>query len=457
MEKLIELIKRRQKKLDAMDAIISKCEEEKRELSADESNQIDTLQKEVEQLDNTITRQQKLDRAKQKQSQFDDYLKGSDDKSYRSETDDSLSKQEQRDLNKYSLRKALCSVVNNTPLDGLEAEMHQEAFNEARESGLGLTGRLAVPSLVLRKSGYQTRAATATGQTSNPGDQGGVTVDTMLMSMIDVLRVRLVLQQMGVTVLTGLSGNFELPRQISQMDAATEKQENEQSGEGDINFDSILMSPKRIPVTTKISKQLIMQSSEDIEALVRNDMLFNIARVLDLRGINGTGVGNQARGLLNTAGIGAVIGGTDGGVPNLANVVELETAVAAENADIGTLGYLTNTKYRGKAKTTFVNSGTGERLWDTRTPSAPLNGYRTEVSNQIPSNLTKGSGTNLSAIIFGNWSDLIMAQWGGFDITVDPYTSADQNLIKITTQTYYDIAVRHVESFSAMTDAITSA
>jgi HK97 family phage major capsid protein len=85
-----------------------------------------------------------------------------------------------------------------------------------------------------------------------------------------------------------------------------------------------------------------------------------------------------------------------------------------------------------------------------------VNGYRAVVSNQVPSNLTKGTGTNLSAIIFGNWNDLIVGQWGTLDLMVDPYNQSTSGTVRVVALQDVDIAVRHPESFSAMVDAVTA-
>jgi hypothetical protein len=75
----------------------------------------------------------------------------------------------------------------------------------------------------------------------------------------------------------------------------------------------------------------------------------------------------------------------------------------------------------------------------------------------VPSNLTKGTSAGVcSAIILGNWSDLIIGQWGGLDILVDPYTGATAGTHRVVALQDVDIAVRRVASFVAIMDALTS-
>ena len=77
-----------------------------------------------------------------------------------------------------------------------------------------------------------------------------------------------------------------------------------------------------------------------------------------------------------------------------------------------------------------------------------------EVSNNAPSNLTKGSGTNLSAVIYGNFADLLIGMFGQLEILVDPYTDFAKGTVGVRALQSIDIAVRHAESFAAMQDAI---
>ncbi len=93
-------------------------------------------------------------------------------------------------------------------------------------------------------------------------------------------------------------------------------------------------------------------------------------------------------------------------------------------------------------------------LWETNV--SPLNGYPAHVTNQVASDLTRGTGTGLSAIFFGNWSDLLIGHWGTLDILVDPYTGGTAGTVRVIALQDVDVAVRQPASFSVMLDAITT-
>ncbi len=351
-----------------------------------------------------------------------------------------LSKREAQQFSFLRAINALCSP-------GDRAAQEAAAFErEASDAVAAKTGKSArgfyVPSDVQRRD---LTVGTATA--------GGHTVATNLLasSFIDLLRNKMSVTAMGAQFLTGLIGNIAIPRQTGGA-AAYWVAESGAPTESAAAFDQVAMSPKTVGAYSDISRKLLLQSSIDIEAFVRNDLATVMALAIDLAALNGTGASNQPRGVLQTSGIGDVAGGTNGAAPTWAHIVELETDVAVANADAGTMGYLTNAKVRGKLKTTSKVSGQNGFIWE----GGELNGYRAGVSNQVPSNLTKGTSNGVaSAIVFGNWADLIIGQWGTLDLLVDPYSNSTSGTVRVVALQDVDVAVRNAVSFSAMLDALT--
>jgi HK97 family phage major capsid protein/HK97 family phage prohead protease len=325
-------------------------------------------------------------------------------------------------------------------------------WNEAgfeREMSDGMAHRLGkraqgfyIPTDVLMRD-LNITTATAGGHT--------VATDLLSGSFIDMLRNKSQVIGLGATMMNDLVGNIAIPRQtggassywVAESGAVTESQ---------AAFDQLTMSGKTVGSMSDISRKMLNQSSIDVESFVRNDLATSLALAIDLAAINGSGASNQPTGVLNTSGIGSVVGGTNGAAPDWADIVDLESQLALDNADIGNLGFLTNAKVRGKLLQTEKSSSTGQYVWgDNNT----LRGYNAAVSNQVPSNLTKGSTSTCSAIIFGNWSDLIIGSWGGIDINVDTSTGSSSGTVRIVALQDVDIGIRHAESFAAMKDATT--
>lgn len=454
---LKKLIEKRKALLAKIDATINSAETEKRDLTAAENEQRTADLAEIAKLDKEIETETKIAEHRAKQAELE--VRAAAPRTVVGEVRSGLSAKEERDLNKYSMVRAFNALLEGRSLDGLEGEMSQEGAKELRDAGAPRgNGNFFIPQVVLVRGGcvgsMERRDLTATGQTSVAGDQGGLTIQTSLGSMIDRLRKKLVMRQLGMTVIGGLQGNIAFPK-VTADDQAVEKAENATSAESSATFSQISLSPRRLPIFAEVSRQLLMQSSEDIEAWLRNDLAFQIAQVMDARAINGSGT-NQPYGILNTVGVGAVALGIDGGALTNDAIIDLETAVATVDADIGALAYLTNTKVRGKAKKTPIVAGNPLMIWDRQSPNTPLNEYACGVTNLVPSNLTKGTGTNLSAAIFGNFSDALMGQWGGLEFLVNPYSKDTEGLVRINCWTFFDFIVRRAQSFAVCKDIVTT-
>jgi HK97 family phage major capsid protein len=197
-----------------------------------------------------------------------------------------------------------------------------------------------------------------------------------------------------------------------------------------------------------------LQSSPAIEMIVRNSLIAAVARTIETAGFHGTAPATSPPVSLPQAVSAAVDGGTNGANPDLADIVDLETEVAQDNADIGNLCYVTNAKVRGILKQTekFGDSN-GRAIWE----GNEMNGYRALCTNTVSSALTKGSTSGTcSAIFFGNWADLLIGMWGVPDVLVDPYTAGNAGTLRVSILQDIDIAVRHAVSFAAMLDATTA-
>ena len=285
---------------------------------------------------------------------------------------------------------------------------------------------------------------------------GGNLVATNLLagSFIDMLRNAMVIDKLGVRMLTGLVGNVAIPKQtsgstiywVAENTAPTESQQA---------IGQVLMSPKTAGGFTDIGRTLMNQSSIDVENFVLSDLAQNLGLGIQQAAISGTGASNQPSGLLTRI-TASVLGGTNGLAPTWDHIIDLETNVASANADIGTMGYLVNAKTRGKLKRTQKFTGTsGDPIWD-RNTGEPLNGYRAAATNAVPSNLVKGSsGAACSAILFGNFADLMIGMWGTTDLIRDPYTASSSGGVRIVALQDVDVNVRNTESFATMVDALT--
>lgn len=382
-----------------------------------------------------------------------------------------------KEARQYSFARAILLASNPTDtsvrkLAGFEIECSEAAQSKRQDVRTERAGALTIPVDVLTRSidvnadqavMVQRMFAGLMGRMGVMGQQrdlvvgtataGGNLVATELLasSFIDILVNEMVMGRIGATMLNDLQGNIAIPRATAGSTGYWVA-ENAGSTESQQAFDQVALTPKTVGAFTDYSRRLLIQSSIAVEAFIRMDIARTIALMIDLAAINGSGSSNQPRGVLNTSGIGSVVGGTNGLAPTWDNMVDLESQVANANAPSSRLAYLTNTKVRGKLKRTlkFAVNGATE-IWQGGINSTPA-----FVSNQVPSNLTKGSSSGVcSAIAYGNWSDLLIGMWGGLDLMVDPYTGAIAGTRRVVALQDVDVSVRYPVSFAAMLDALT--
>jgi HK97 family phage major capsid protein/HK97 family phage prohead protease len=349
--------------------------------------------------------------------------------------------------NRYSLINAIRAAATG---DWSNAGLERECSRTLEQQ----TGRSARGFMV--PMNLNTRAS----QLAGTANIGGNVVETQLLSeqFIDALRKQLRVAELGATVLPGLTGNVQIPRRTSTQQTYWVAESGNITAAA-TNFDQVSMSPKTVGALSSWSRILQLQSTPAIEDLLRADMVAQVAAAIDLAAINGTGSNNQPRGILNTSGIGSVVGGTNGATVTFDHLADLKREVAIDDADVASAAFLTNSKV--EAKLSKIQATDGTYLID---PSGVASGSPTtvfgrrfSVSNQVPSNLTKGSASGTcSAVLYGNFSDLLIGTWGSLDLLINPfgtgYTNGD---VEIRAMMTCDIAVRHAESFAAIADALT--
>ena len=291
---------------------------------------------------------------------------------------------------------------------------------------------------------------------------GGAAVATNLLadSFIEVLRNQTVTQLLGATYLPGLVGKVDIPRQIS----ATGTYWVGESGaitEAEATFDKVSLSPKTIGALSKVSRLMLLQSTPAIEMIARRDLMAVGALAIDLAALSGSGASNQPTGIVNQAGVNSVVGGTNGLALTFDHIIQLQYATKFANAPQANTGYALNSKTVGYLST--QKASTGQYLWDPQgglTNNSPdrLKGRAYAESQQLRSTLVKGtSGAVCSELIYGNWQELLIGEWGVTEIAINPFDStgfANGDVILRMFQTV-DIGVRHAASFAVMSDALT--
>ena len=435
--KVDELRQKMAQKLEEAQALVEAAEAEDRDLTDEEREQFDALMAEA---DNLKARAKRMEKVNIEVRELREPQRGA----VKPEPSGRIG-MEERDVQQYSLLRAIRAAEKG---DWRGAELEREASEEVAKR-LGHEPRgFFVPFDVLEAplSGSERR-----GIVTGIDTQGGYLVGQEPITFIEMLYARMALRKAGARTLMGLVGDLPLSRMTG---GATMQwvDENGEAAESDYTFAQVNLSPKSASATVPISRRTLLQSSIDVERLVREDIAQAIALGIDRTALHGSGTAPEPLGLANNAEVSVVAIGADGGAPEWRHIVALETAIANANADVQRMAYITNPKVRGHLKTALKASGVPAFIWENG--ANPLNGYRALVTTQVRGDLTKGNGSGLSAIFFGNWQDLIIGIWGtGLDLLVDPYTQGRKGQLLVTGFMDVDIAPRHPESFAVILDA----
>ena len=328
-----------------------------------------------------------------------------------------------KETKRFSFVRALNFLANQGDASArraaeFEIEVGEAAAKKYERSSNGIV----VPNEVLRRDLLS----------GTPSAGGNLVADELLSgSFIDLLRNRLALANAGVTMLSGLQGNISIPRQASASTAYWVG-ENVAPTESQQSIDQVNMTPKTVGAFVDYSRRLLLQSSIDVEGMIRNDLARVIALELDRAGIYGTGSSNQPLGLVNTTGVGSQTISTFG---TFAEYIGMETDVASANADAGSMRYIINAAARGALKST-AKSATAVAAGFVY-ENDEINGYPAIVSNQLLSN----------DALFGDFSMMIMGMWSGLDLTVDPYAGATAGTVRIIALQDVDFAIKQPGAF----------
>lgn len=350
----------------------------------------------------------------------------------------------------YSFKRAIEQATTGRR-DGVEFEMHKEAADEFQRAGVSVSAHsVLLPSDVFK------RDMSATGGTS--GSEGGVNIQTNVGGIIDVLLPATVLNGLGITRFDNLTGNLDLPTASTQP-AAGWNTENGTATEKSPAFSKISFSPKRLAAYIQVSNQLLRQSSNSIDAYVRQYLINAMAIELEKAAIKGGG-SNEPTGIIGNSNVNVIYAGgassnstnANGAAIVWADVVNAMKAVENNNA-MGQ-AYLTNPLVKAALQVTGRQASGVEGNFILQSGAGELNGYPLATTTNVPSNLSKGTSSTLSAMIFGDFSKLAVASWGGMELTVDPYSGATAGLTNMVLNAYMDVNLLQPKAFSVCKDIV---
>lgn len=416
MPKLADLQESRSKAVAEMREINDKAEAETRDYSDDEQKRHTELKGEIADLDKKIERARDLQEAERAAPAI--LHNGHGDGNFETRARD------------FSITRAIRAAIGEDVDAGFEREISSEV---ARRSGRQFSG-IAVPDECFterRTLLAGSSAAELYPETHRPD------------LFIDRLRASLVTGRLGATVLDGLMGDVDIPKQTGSSTAEWVGEDGSLS-ETDASFADVTLSPKTVGARTSYSRRTLLNSSPSIEQIVRRDLAAIIANAIDLQAMTGDGTSNTPTGVTNASDVHNV---TLAG-PTWAQVLDFIAEVQFDDADLAGLGWAMNPHSVAKLRATLKESGDAGAGYLMMEPNM-LAGYPAAVTSALPGD-PNGSPAENGTVIFGAWSSLLVGYWSGTDILVNPYesTAYAKGRVLVRAMRDCDVAVRHGESFA---------
>lgn len=314
-------------------------------------------------------------------------------------------------MEKFSLLKAINDVANNRQLDERAQSVVNEGITEMRKAGQSYSGQIVLPMEM--RSDIQATVATA-GQENVAEDKLGI---------LEPLRANLVLVNAGASYMTGLIGDVSIPVYSGSNVGWAGEVSTASDGAG--TFSEVTLSPKRLTAYIDVSKQFLIQDSNSAEEMLKRDIVAAISNKLEATILGSeAGSNTQPAGLFN--GVSA-----DSAAVTYKDIVNMEAELEDANV-MGNIKFIVSPSAKADLKTT-EKGNTDNFLME----GNELNGYPVLCTSAVAD---KG-------VIMANWSDLVIGQWGGIDLTVDPYTQAANGKVRLVINAYFDAKPRRAEAF----------
>lgn len=354
---------------------------------------------------------------------------------------------EQREREKmqarFSITKALREATPGSKgLSGLEKEIHEMGVQESRAAGVQAPADtvFSLPISMLR--------ATQQTVTQDAGAYGGALVQNQAPRMVEPLRPRLVLEELGATFLSNLSGG-NIPLVVGNDFAMEFLAEGASITTQKKTYAGPVLSPKRAGGAVDISNQLLLQSSLDVENMVMSGLINGFSQLLHSAAINGAG-SVAPLGLLGISGVN-VSTLAAAGPTTWARIVELQALIEEDNATDSSLGYLLHPKLKAALKQIKKDSGSGRFLYE----EGMIDGVKAVSSSLVP--VLDASGTAVYPLIYGDFSQMTIGQWGSLNVSINPYSADLANSVRLVLNTHADMQVANPKAFAKnalLTDAI---
>lgn len=324
---------------------------------------------------------------------------------------------------KFSLIKAINDVANNRNLDDAALSVVKEGRSAMAKSGLAVNGQIVLP-VTENRAGEIDAEGNPNGVYAQTATAGLENIATEKLDILEPLRANMVLSKAGATYLTGLVGNVSIPAYSGSNVSWAGEIEAAKKGNG--KWSEVKLQPHRITAYVDVSREFLVQDSNDAEAMLRRDIINAIGDKVEAT-ILGDGAGNadMPEGLFN--GVTAMTT-----APKFGDIVDAEAELDEANVN-GAFTYILSPKAKAAFRVLSKDNGSGRMVLE----NGEIEGSKALVSSNV---VSKG-------FVVGDFSDYVVAQWGSIDLVVDNYTKATEGQVRLVVNAYFDCKPRRSTSF----------
>ena len=324
---------------------------------------------------------------------------------------------------KFSLIKAINDVANNRNLDDAALSVVKEGRSAMAKSGLAVNGQIVLP-VTENRAGELDTDGNPNGIYAQTATAGMENIATEKLDILEPLRANMVLSKAGATYLTGLVGNVSIPAYSGSNVSWAGEIEAAKKGNG--KWSEVKLQPHRITAYVDVSREFLVQDSNDAEAMLRRDIINAIGDKVEAT-ILGDGAGNadMPEGLFN--GVTAMTTAAKFG-----DIVDAEAELDEANVN-GAFTYILSPKAKAAFRVLSKDNGSGRMVLE----NGEIEGSKALVSSNV---VSKG-------FVVGDFSDYVVAQWGSIDLVVDNYTKATEGQVRLVVNAYFDCKPRRSTSF----------
>lgn len=394
--------------------IIDQCKKEIREMTEDEAKNIDEIKEKIDALNEEL---KEMERSLMGDEEDENEAVEKEDDDCKEEKNNkrNITNNNQKTM-EFRLLSAINQIANSQNLDAASKAVVAQGVEEMRKAGVSYNGQIQIPVSEMRNV-----TVTSTD---------GATVSTEVASIIEPLRAKNVLIEAGAKFLTNLNGNVKVP--VMNGSNVTWEGEITEAKDGGASFTSVELSPKRLTAYVDVSKQFLVQTSQDAEVMLRNDLINAINSKLEST-ILGSGAGSatEPKGIFNIAS-----GETATTITDFRGICELEASVEDANV-LGECKYVISNKAKASLRNMAKSAKSTELVMQNGT-----------VDGTVVYNTSNVVGRNIA---YGDWSQMAIGQWGAIDLTVDPFTLAKDGQIRIVVNAYFDAKVLRPEAIAVAT------